>query len=308
MGMTDKQLALVKAIAENNLADAKKYAMMCCEEDATQKNAPYVARCKKLLEQSPAFAEMPYKIRGMAQMEDVSCFREDRYYLSEREEKLFVKISSMNVAGLKLMEMGIPYLNAVLLTGVSGTGKTTFGRYAAHKLGLPFLYINFSYLIDSAMGKTAQNLREVFDFARMNKCLLMLDEIDCIAQSRKGAGEGVAREHNNTTVTLLQELDRIQNDSIIIGATNIPNAVDPAVKRRFAVTHEVLPLAKEECIALMCQYLASTGLDYEEKEIISAADRLCAEHKTMPQAVILNCLIERIADAVVNGSNMVVLQ
>ncbi len=42
--------------------------------------------------------------------------------------------------------------------------------------GIP--YINFSYLIDSYLGKTAQNLRKVFDYCKGQKCVLMLDEVD----------------------------------------------------------------------------------------------------------------------------------
>ena len=308
MGMTSNQLAMVRAIAENKLADAKKCAIACCVEDTTQKNAIYVKRYKNLLENNPTMIEMPHNIKGMAQMEDISdSFREDRYFLSSREEELFRKISNMNEAGLRLMEMGIPYLNAVLLTGISGTGKTTFGRYVAYKLGLPFLYINFSYLIDSYMGKTSQNLRNVFDFARMNKCLLMLDEIDCIAQSRKGASEGTTREMANTTISLLQELDKIQNDSIIIGATNIPQAIDPAVKRRFAIQHEVMPPTKNECISMMKQYLGSVGMGFSGSEVETVAERLyCGEQKPT-QAVILNYMISKIADAVINKRDYIEL-
>lgn len=310
MGMTANQLALVRAVAENKLSDAKKAAVACCVEDTTQKNALYTKRYKNLLENNPTMIEMPYNIKGMAQMEDVSTsFREDRYYLSSREEELFRKIANMNEAGLKLMEMGIPYLNAILLTGASGTGKTTFGRYVAHKLELPFLYINFSYLIDSYMGKTAQNLRNVFDFARMNKCLLMLDEIDCIAQSRKGSSEGTAREFNNTTISLLQELDQIQNDSIIIGATNIPESIDPAVKRRFAIQHEVRPLNKNECISMMHHYLRSVDLRYNIEDVDLVAERLYNDGQgNLPtQAKILNYMITKIADTVINKRFLLLL-
>lgn len=308
MGMTANQLALVKAIAENDLKKAKDYALCCCVEDTTQKNAPYVKRYKNLLQNNTTMIEMPFNIKGMAQMEDVSTsFREDRYYLSVREEELFRKISNMNEAGLQLMEMGIPYLNAILLTGISGTGKTTFGRYVAYKLGLPFLYINFSYLVDSYLGKTSQNLRNIFDFARMNKCMLMLDEIDCIAQVRKGASEGATREFNNTTISLLQELDKIQNDSIIIGATNIPDSIDPAVKRRFAIHHEVLPPTKNECSDMMIQYLKSVGMTFSLVELDEAVKSMYLSPEKPTQASILNYIISKIADAVINKRDRITL-
>lgn len=299
--MTEKQLALVEAIAENKLSDAKKAAIECCKEDTTQKNAIYVKRYLQILENGPSTLEVPFNVKGMAVMEDVSTFLVDRYYLSEREAELFAKIEKISKASMKLMEMGIPYLNSVLLTGSSGTGKTTFARFIAYKMKLPFIYINFSYLIDSYMGKTSQNLRSIFDFARTNGCVLLLDEIDCIAQMRKGSSEGTTREFNNTTITLLQELDKVNNDCVLLAATNIPEAIDPAVKRRFAIQHEVKPLTKEENIALIKQYLGTVELKWSMDEVEQYANR----KNTVPQYDVINHLIQCISDAVVNDSDTV---
>lgn len=306
MGMTNNQMGLIRAVAENKLSDVKKYALCCCEEDKTQKNAEFVAKYKNLLKNNSTMIELPYNIQGMVQFEDVSAsFNEKRYFLSERESKLFKKISNMNEVGLKLMGMGIPYLNAILLTGVSGTGKTTFGRYTAYKLGLPFLYINFSLLIDSHMGETAKNLKKVFDFAKVTKCILMLDEMDAIAQRRNGSTEGSIRESNNTTITLLQELDKIQNDTIIIGATNILTTIDQAVIRRFSYHHEMLPLTKDECINMADQYLSDINMKYEKKDVVEWADKLYGTSSNMTQATILNSIINRIADAIMDGKDTV---
>ncbi|MGO5051437.1 AAA family ATPase [Lachnospiraceae bacterium LCP25S3_G4] len=174
MGMTNNQLMLVRAIAENKYTDAKKLAILCCEEDKTQKNYNQVLRYTNMLNSTGTLMELPSNLVGMVQLQDVSTsFREDRYYLADREEALFKKIDNMNKASMKLMEMGIPYLNAIMLTGISGTGKTTFGRYIAYKLNLPFMYINFSYLIDSYIGGTAKNINRVFDYVKANKCVLM---------------------------------------------------------------------------------------------------------------------------------------
>lgn len=308
MGMTTTQLNMIRALAENKLSDAKKYAIACCAEDTTQKNEYYTKKYKTMLESSPTAMELPFNIKGTAQMEDVSIsFREDRYYLSKREEELFNKISKMNEASLKLMEMGIPYLNAILLTGVSGTGKTTFGKYVAYKLGLPFLYINFSYLIDSLMGKTSQNLRAVFDFAKANKCLLMLDEIDCIAGKRKGATSGSEKELNNTTISLLQELDQVRNDSIIIGATNIPEMIDPAVMRRFPIQHEVQVLSKDEITEMIIQYLSTVELSFDENDITNFVENRQAYINTDVQAVVLNYVISKIAETVIENKEYIKL-
>lgn len=304
MGLSYNQLKLIQALAENKMADAKNMAIICLKEDTTAKNKYAVQRYLNILENADnsGLMEIPYQIKGMINVEDSSKFRVDRYYLSERESDLAERIEKLNNAGLKLMEMGIPYLNSILLTGVSGTGKTTFGRYMANRLDLPFLYINFSYLIDSYMGGTGKNIRQVFDYARLNKCLLMLDEIDAIASIRTSGSSGTDKERATSTITLIQELDKIQNDTIIIGATNIPQDIDPAIKRRFAISHEVKIFDAQENQQMVLQYLNTTGLNYNQGDINDFIRKM-PEHT--PQAIILNKVIEAIAKCIIENSDTI---
>ena len=305
MGLTNNQLQLINAVCQNRMVDVKKMAILCLKEDKTAKNQYQVKRYLNILENADnsGLMEIPYQIKGMVNVEDSSKFRVDRYYLSERESDLAERIEKLNDAGLKLMEMGIPYLNSILLTGVSGTGKTTFGRYMANRLDLPFLYINFSYLIDSYMGGTGKNIRQVFDYARLNKCLLMLDEIDAIASIRTSGSSGTDKERATSTITLIQELDKIQNDSIIIAATNIPKEIDPAIKRRFAIHHEFKVFSQEDNLKMVLKYLDSTNLHYNDsnvKEYIKLTEN-------KPQAIILNHVIEAIANAVIEEKDCIIL-
>ena len=195
---------------------------------------------------------------------------------------------------IKLQEMGIPYLNASLFTGESSTGKTAFARYIAKKTGLPFLCVNFSWLIDSLMGKTAKNLQNVFNFANRNPCLLMLDEIDCIGTKRKSQTDGADKELSNVTVTLLQELDRLQNTCVLIAATNIPEQLDPALKRRFSHTYTFSKFNEKEKTAMITRYLDTVPLDYSKEN----AETFVRENKDCVQGVLLSRLIEKIAEAV----------
>lgn len=301
MGLTNTQMILIKAIAEKRYSDIKQFAIACCEEDKTQKNAAFTKRYKNMMQNEPTFMELPYNIKNMVAMEDVSNFRTDRYYLSKREESLLCQIKKINNVSLKLMEMGIPYLNSILLTGESGTGKTTFGRYVAKQMELPFLYLKFSYLIDSLMGKTARNLSEIFDYVRRVQCILMLDEIDCISQNRNNIDSSAgAKEFSNVTITLLQELDKIQNDSIVIGATNIPDALDPAIRRRFSLFHEVLSPDEKEETELILQFLASTGMKYDVENIKAKVSDRYKANGAITQSAILNNVVAQIADALIN--------
>ncbi len=186
MGMTSNQLALVRYVAENNIQKAKDAALCCCAEDTTQKNHYAVTKYQRLLRSGGMnLMELPANISGFATMEDLTnTYLENRYYLTQDERKLFELIKNMNDVSLQLMEKQIPYLNATLLYGESGVGKTAFSRYVAYKLGMPYLYVNFSRMLDSYLGGTAKNLTNLFDFINQQQCVVMLDEIDSLAVKR----------------------------------------------------------------------------------------------------------------------------
>lgn len=295
MGMTANQLGMVKALAENRVQEAKKYAIACCVEDTTKKNEPYTRRYKSLLEnRGPEFIELPVNLAGLLRMEDVSGFREGRYYLGKREEKIFRDIEQTNRVSLRLLELGIPYLNSTLLYGPPGTGKTMFGRYAAYKLGLPFAYVNFAYLIDSLMGDTSKNLHRVFDYCKGQKCVLMLDEIDCIGLKRSGGSGGAGGELARTTITLMQELDMLANDQILIAATNRKDRLDPALMRRFYQKAKIVPFEIDERRAIAYKFLDDVGAAYEKIEI----ERYVSEEHTQSDIIqfVTRIVIQKITE------------
>lgn len=185
-GLDNNMLSVIECLAKNKIQDAKNAAIVCCKNDTTKKNAANLNYYQKLLENgNSTFMELPPNLQAYMSLEDVSGFREDRYYVGEKQQKLYDQILVGTKVSDRLMEYGISYHNSTLLYGVPGTGKTEFARYVAYKLGLPYAYLNFSNLIDSYMGKTAQNLSRIFDYCKGMKCVLMLDEIDCIGQARQ---------------------------------------------------------------------------------------------------------------------------
>lgn len=302
MGMTQNQLHLIRCIAENKLAEAKKIAIACCTEDNTKKNQYLVKRYKNMLtSQSTDELTLPPNLSGICSLESLENYRVDRYYLSESESLVLGRIIQMRDAALTLDQLGIPYVNSVMLTGESGTGKTAFARYIAKKLELPFLYINFSWLIDSLLGKTAKNLQNVFQFARTSPCVLMLDEMDCIARKRADSPDGAGRELGNTTITLIQELDRLQNTNIVIGATNLPETIDHAIMRRFSVVHDVKKFDQKNMVKMLEQYLSTVPYGYKKEDL----KIFCEGLKGKPQGVVLNALIERIAESIINKEEII---
>lgn len=271
MGLTDNQKRLIQAVSQNDMQSAKKCAIACITEDTTAKNKCFCDKYKQILESSGNnMMELPYDLKNILCVEDVSnSFKEGRYYLSDREKAVFENIVRMKKVNEKLMEIGISYLNSTLLYGESGTGKTTFGRYVAYKAGLPFCYLNFSSLISSRMGSTASNISKAFNYVISNSCIFMLDEIDCISIRRSDSSDGGADgEMGRVTITLMQELDRLSNDIIVLGATNRIDRIDEALLRRFTVKHEVKLFDREEKEGLVYKFLEDVGVYLPYEDII----------------------------------------
>lgn len=303
MGMTNIQKELVRYVAENNLQKAKLAALGCCREDTTQKNTAFVKQYTNLLQNTGMnLLELPPNISGFAKAEDLALtYQEDRYYLSEEEKAIFEQIRDMYKVSQTLMEKQIPYLNATLLYGESGVGKTEFSRYVAYKLGMPYLYVNFSRMMDSYLGKSAQNLGHLFDYINQQQCVVMLDELDSLAIKRKYQDGGVSAEIARTTTCLLQLLDSVTSDHIILAATNLQDSIDPAVKRRFTEKHEIRRLSKDDRRSFIIQFLTATDFSYDSQSLEEYVKADCS------QAEIMTHVTRCIADMLLARKDKVIL-
>lgn len=303
MGMTANQLSLVRYVAENNLSKAKQAAIACCAEDTTQKNRWAVGKYKGILMSGGMnLMELPANISAFATMEDLSLtYIGNRYYLSDDEEQLFELIKKMNDVSIQLMEKQIPYLNATLLYGESGVGKTEFSKYVAYKLGLPYLYVNFSRMLDSYLGGTAKNLSHLFNYINQQQCVVMLDELDSLAVKRKYGSDGASAEVSRSTTCLLQLLDSVSNDHVILAATNLVEDVDNAVKRRFTQKHELYRLSSEDNEKFIVQYLEDTGFVYDMESVREYAK------SNVTQAELMTHMTRAIASMLIKCGNKVIL-
>jgi SpoVK/Ycf46/Vps4 family AAA+-type ATPase len=143
--------------------------------------------------------------------------------------------------------------NTLLFHGLPGCGKTLLAKYIAKKMGMKIYTLQFDALISSYLGETGANIKQVFDFASLNKCILFIDEIDAIAKLRDDKSE--LGELKRVVITLLQNIDSFPKDSILIAATNHAHMLDAAIWRRFDISWKIQPPKDEVRMEFFRQYM-----------------------------------------------------
>jgi cell division protease FtsH len=140
--------------------------------------------------------------------------------------------------------LGARIPKGVLLIGPPGTGKTLLARAVAGEAGVPFFSISGSEFVEMFVGVGAARVRDLFEQARKAApCIIFIDELDALGRSRaSGAYAGGYDEKEQTLNQLLAELDGFDPTSgvILIGATNRPEVLDPALLRPGRFDRQVL--------------------------------------------------------------------
>ena len=272
MGLGIYEQNLIKSIAENDIREAKKWAVAALGADTTQKNKAFVTRYKNILTSEGAgVIELPGNLKDILVCEDVSLsFKENRYYVTERQENIAKNIFRLAKVSGKLMELMIPYKNATLLYGPPGTGKTMFGKYIAYKMGLPFCYLNFSKVVDSYMGVTSRNIAQAFTYASTNPCVFMLDEVDTISCNRERTSSGADREIGRVTV---------------IAATNRLDILDKAFVSRCSQKYEMPPFTADESKQMVNKFLDDIGISIPDIEIDQVIQKNNAQRTIMADVI-----------------------
>jgi len=129
--------------------------------------------------------------------------------------------------------LGINAPKGVLLHGPPGCGKTLIARAVANETDAYFTSITGPEIMGKFYGESEGRLREVFEEAQANApAILFIDEIDSIAPKREELG-GEKQVERRVVAQLLALMDGLESRGqvIVIGATNIPNVLDPALRR-----------------------------------------------------------------------------
>lgn len=133
----------------------------------------------------------------------------------------------------KFAAVGARVPRGVLLSGEPGTGKTLLARAIAGEANVPFFAASGSDFSGIIVGLGVAKIKEIFEMAKRNApCLLFIDEIDAIGQ-RRSQNAFNDQDREQTLNQLLIEMDGFSNETgiIVIGATNRPDMLDPALLR-----------------------------------------------------------------------------
>ncbi|AFK23338.1 CDC48 family AAA ATPase [Pyrococcus sp. ST04] len=187
---------------------------------------------------------------GVVQITEFTDFNISEKPVKEVEKRMTTGVTYEDIGGLhdvieKIREMielplkhpelfeklGIEPPKGVLLYGPPGTGKTLLAKAVANEANAYFIAINGPEIMSKYYGESEERLREVFKEAEENApAIIFIDEIDAIAPKRS---EVTGEVEKRVVAQLLALMDGLKSRGkvIVIGATNRPDAIDPALRR-----------------------------------------------------------------------------
>ncbi|PIN15091.1 Nuclear AAA ATPase (VCP subfamily) [Handroanthus impetiginosus] len=180
--------------------------------------------------------------------------------------------------------LGVKPLSGILLHGPPGCGKTKLAHAIANETGVPFYKISATELVSGVSGASEENIRELFLKAyRTAPSIVFIDEIDAIASKRENLQREMERRIVTQLMTCMDESHRLVKPDdknanfesstsmpgyvLVIGATNRPDAVDPALRRPGRFDREIVLGVPDESArieilsVLTCQLKVEGGFD-----------------------------------------------
>src|SRR5665648_368892 len=158
----------------------------------------------------------------------------DGLVLSDVQKKKINKITKATehldyLKDIKLFEIG-----KILFVGPPGTGKTTTARAMSERMNRTFVEVKLSMVANQYLGETAKNIDKIFHIAKkLSPSILFIDEFDFIAKTRASDEHSALKRAVNTLLKAIDDISLVDNDVLLIAATNHPKLLDTAAWRRF---------------------------------------------------------------------------
>ena len=174
--------------------------------------------------------------------DDVKVSFEDVAGVDEAEQELKEIVEFLKTPK-KYTVLGGRIPKGVLLVGPPGTGKTLLARAVAGEAKVPFFSLSGSEFVEMFVGVGAARVRDLFSQAEAKApCIIFIDELDALGRARQQSPMGSHEEREQTLNQLLAEMDGFDSKKaiIIMGATNRPEVLDPALLRPGRFDRQVL--------------------------------------------------------------------
>ncbi|MDI6883067.1 MAG: ATP-dependent zinc metalloprotease FtsH [Patescibacteria group bacterium] len=183
--------------------------------------------------QTFSFLRAPVKLFGTGKTPGEKVSFRDIAGLEEAKEEVKEVVDFLKNPK-KYFKMGARIPRGVLLLGPPGSGKTMLARAVSNEAGVPFFSIAGSAFIELFVGVGSSRVRQLFEAAKKNQpSIVFIDELDAIGKIRMPGVGGGHEEREQTLNQILAEMDGFERETgvIVIGATNAPQVLDPALLR-----------------------------------------------------------------------------
>jgi SpoVK/Ycf46/Vps4 family AAA+-type ATPase len=279
-------------LRSHTAADDERFravAMQIAANEAAKGKSEFAAEIKRILGQSSArkaaeagttdlqsnsvpFIRLPGEVGQLIQPVEPSVGLA-QVVLSEKVRARLSRVVREQLHFSRIREYGLRPRQRILLLGTPGCGKTMTAQALAHDLGLPLFVVRLDALFTKFLGETAAKLRVVFDAIETHRAVFLFDEFDSLGLAR-GAQHDVA-EMRRVLNSLLVFIENLRGHSLLVAASNHPDALDPALFRRFDDILRYSAPTKKEIEALLRQRLA-TQLEtvFEWNKMVAAAKGL----------------------------------
>lgn len=287
MGAARQILELLKSHVEGDEDRFRTAALQLAANEARQGHQDLAEEIKRLVDQShdlfrpsegkQAVNSVPFfrpqgELAGLLEMVQPRVGLNQLVLTTELEARLRRVVKEQQQFG-RLREHGLRPRQRLLLLGPPGCGKTMTAHALAHELGLPLFILRLDALFTKFLGETAAKLRQVFDAVEQQRAVFLFDEFDSLGLAR-GSQHDVA-EMRRVLNSFLVFIDNMRGHSLVVAASNHPEALDSALFRRFDDIIEYSMPTKDELTQVFRQRLINEDLEMVVwSKVLRAAARM----------------------------------